>query len=839
MASFDQSAKIANANLSKSRQAITDANENLTKADSLLAAGNKSAAQTTYEKAVGQTETGINANADARSAIGEMRTNATNPGQLKLVGEYQNQANTNDTAINATITRIDNTPLKVSVNAGGDGTDSSGTIAKDATQARDDAANTQNPPPRSEVLAPEGRIQAPPATVPSNAEVNVSPTNEGLNAPVRTTANTQATSNGTAGAGAPSEDAANGPADGSAAANATQAAINKRFGGTITPQSNVLDKYASYTYSISIYLMSPSDYTRLITNKKKYIAGFQLLMQSAGAPNYTGITPETNLNQSGAAPANAPSDQAGRNQFFPQDFYIDTLRMKSYISGKGSRGSHSVTEMSFKIVEPYGITLFERLYNAVQQYVTAENGGNGDGPMNYAAQNYLMVIRFYGYDQNGNLLPPTAITDPEGLTDKNAISEKFIPFRFTGIKFRIANRLTEYECSAVSIQNDIGTSQGRGVIPYNIELTATTLQELLGGNLTQQPQPNKPPAKANAAPQPVIITGLVSALNKFQKELVDKEQITYADEYDIVIVEPELQNAKLRPPGTADKGSWGMIEPQTAAQAKDGKKQTANTNSKNISATAGMPIVQFLDLCVRNSTYIYDQQSKIRDPESGEMIPQGSAVTPAWFKISVQSVPIEGKYDPKRNDYAYKTTYQISMYRVAQIVSDYFPEGKFYGTHKKYDYWYTGENNAILRYEQDFNYLYYLTVNTEQSVQDYGSTTNYREYIKKVYSPNSPESSQGNKNDVSEPGANASDYLYSPGDQAEVRMEIVGDPAWIQQGELWYGAEGPDVEDPSQVAFLKDGTINYTSQEVLFEVAFNKPSDYNTNTGLIDTKRNQ
>jgi len=177
------------------------------------------------------------------------------------------------------------------------------------------------------------------------------------------------------------------------------------------------------------------------------------------------------------------------------------------------------------------------------------------------------------------------------------------------------------------------------------------------------------------------------------------------------------------------------------------------------------------------------------------------------------------------------------MYKVAQIKSDYFPQGKFLGTHKKYNYWFTGENTSILKFEQDFNYQFYLTVNSSQQVREVGTTSNYREYEKRITAPNSPESAQGQPGNTNEPGANAADYLYSPGDQAEVKLDIVGDPAWIQQGSIWYGVEGPDVKDPSQIAFLSDGTINYSSQEVLFEVAFNKPSDYDIKTGLMNIKK--
>jgi hypothetical protein len=37
----------------------------------------------------------------------------------------------------------------------------------------------------------------------------------------------------------------------------------------ITPQPNVLDRFASYTYSASVYLMSTLQYERLLRQKKK------------------------------------------------------------------------------------------------------------------------------------------------------------------------------------------------------------------------------------------------------------------------------------------------------------------------------------------------------------------------------------------------------------------------------------------------------------------------------------------------------------------------------------------------------------------------------------------
>jgi hypothetical protein len=229
--------------------------------------------------------------------------------------------------------------------------------------------------------------------------------------------------------------------------------------------------------------MSPADYKRLINSKKRTVAGYQLLMRSGGAPVAGGqLTPIDPQEAQQAADGNSAAitqPNLGRNQFFPLDYYIDNVQVRSIISGKGTRGAHNVTELKFTLTEPNGITFLDNLFAATQQYIALQ-GGNVK--QNYAAQNFLMVIRFYGYDENGTLVTANKRAADATGSDVNAIVEKFIPFQFTGIKFRIANKLVEYECSAVCPQNLVATGPARGVIPYNVEITSQTLKELFTGN---------------------------------------------------------------------------------------------------------------------------------------------------------------------------------------------------------------------------------------------------------------------------------------------------------------------------------------------------------------------
>jgi hypothetical protein len=767
--------------------------------------------------------------------------------------------------------------------------ESAAEVVQEEQIARAEGASPTNPPPPAVRIDINGVAEPLINDEVTNAErpPEAPPQDTGTNGRLRRASETQSTPPNTASPGG-LEPAPRGPQPSAtlgaaAAGDDVRASINAIFGGErarIDTQDNQLDKYASYSYSISIYLMSPTDYARLIRTKQKNLAGYNLLIQSAGIPLSTGFgsTPGFVGGDTGEVPgATTRSLDAGRNQYFQEDFYIDDLRLRSVISGKGTAGPHNVVSMEFRIIEPNGITLLPRLFKATQAYVASQVG---TGEQNYAAQNFLMVIRFYGYDQDGNQYVPIkgARTDAQGnpVTTPQVI-EKFIPFQFTAIKFRVADRLTEYQCEAVCPQNLIATGPARGVIPYNVEITSKTLKELLSGpvafnsparagavtpaaqttpaaagpgstfDLEQgiTPDPDiapvaiTAPAKASAISTPTITQGLAEALNKYQLDLVARKVYDVPDKYFIEIVTPALQNSKVVPPGETNQRTvpMGPGSKAPANQQKNPATQSQNKDAKNTSALAGMSIMQFIDQYTRTSTYIYAQQTKIRDPKTQDEVVNGTpAEVTAWYRVGLQAVPrISAGYDRKRNDYAYEITYQLSPYKVNDVQSDYFPQAKFQGTHKKYNYWFTGENTQILKFEQDFNYLYYLTVNTEQPTVATGLTTDYKEYLKKSFSPRSAQSSMGTEGPTNEPSANAADYLYSPADQGRVKLEIIGDPAWIQQGELWAGIAGAGQ---AFGPFLDDGTINFEGQEALFEIAFNLPVDYNLDTGVMDPTTN-
>jgi hypothetical protein len=624
--------------------------------------------------------------------------------------------------------------------------------------------------------------------------------------------------------------------------------------GKIIPQPNILDRFATYNYQASVYLMSSDQYTAYARTGKRQVSAYNLLFQSGGAPNNVG-------GPQGGQGSNA----SGRNPFFPNDFYIDTITLNNSLFGKSSNAAHSVVDMKFTVVEPANITLIDCLYNAVQDMKPR----GADGAVNYAAAVYLMVIRFYGQDINGKIQQVGASDPATGLSDANALVEKFIPFRIKEIKFSVGSKLVTYEWDTAPIGQIIANGTRRGTIPADIELTASTVGNMLTGPAqygtatapadspgagTTTPQTedeardqegssNPPPPKANSAPnnKKTIKGGLITAMNEFQQQLVKDKVYEKADIYELEFANgaEAIRDGKI---AKADKSVNKAATPMSAAKSQDPSQSSPQKNSVDVTArnwgvTAGQQMVQVIDLVIRNSSYISEQALTIIDEKTNKQVPNPKANTKGmkWFNILMTATPLD--YDKKRNDYAYRIKYTIAPYTPTDFQSTYFPNGQFRGVHKKYSWWFTGQNTQVLDYTASFNKLYTLTVsgstpeNSALSQQRKLQTSSNRDMPFIQYQARSTESSQGADGKSNELGASAAEYLYNPSDNANAKIRIVGDPAWIQQGALTGSVRSSSV---SASPFLPDGTINFDVNDVLFELTWQKPEDYNLNSGVAD-----
>jgi hypothetical protein len=264
--------------------------------------------------------------------------------------------------------------------------------------------------------------------------------------------------------------------------------------------------------------------------------------------------------------------------------------------------------------------------------------------------------------------------------------------------------------------------------------------------------------------------------------------------------------------------------------------------SRSFSITAGQQLLQAIDLTIRNSSYISDQALVIVNPDGTTQPNPNSRNKPLkWFTIAMSAVPIGDTIDSKRNDYAYRITYTVAAREVKNVISKYFPVSKFSGVHKRYPYWFTGENIAVLDYQETLNAMYQLTVSGGDNEKSAAArtreafTSSMADIVTYNYAPTSTESNKGADGKSLEAAANAAEVLYSPGDLRECKLKIVGDPAWIMQGSTFRVLSEEMLGGQSlTTGFLPDGSIAFDNQDVLFEIAWQRPEDYDLDTGLAD-----
>lgn len=405
--------------------------------------------------------------AAARAKAAEAQAN----GQVYLVAQFNAQAERNEQ--NAQSLQIQ---YNLAVNS--PGTESTGQVVSQAQAGRADNAVTQNPQPTAENTG--GFVQSSTGLLVPAEEQDEE---FGTNGRIRTLNETQSTPQPpirsvasfgdedaaqvpftptSGGAGAPTEDATN------RNTASTQQIINANFSQRIDPRPNILDQYASYTYSLTWYLLTPQQFNAMSVQNKKNISGWQILVQSAGAP---------------VAPGNG---LPGRNEFFSNDYYMDNLVIEHVLAGKGSGSVQHFANINFTLTEPNGAVFLENLKNAVTTVYKQNNVGGGIA--SYINAQYVMCIRFYGYNDFGELQQVGKTSNPGGgtpgptvSTDVRAVVEKFIPFNLADIKFKLTNRAIEYQIEAVGTPYITAFSSQRGTIPFDYELAGSTVTEILNG----------------------------------------------------------------------------------------------------------------------------------------------------------------------------------------------------------------------------------------------------------------------------------------------------------------------------------------------------------------------
>jgi hypothetical protein len=270
----------------------------------------------------------------------------------------------------------------------------------------------------------------------------------------------------------------------------------------VKPRANILDQFASYTYNIAWYMLSPAQYAALngSANRKvgffrglaNYVRGitekdpatatsrvgvgnWSLLMQSGGASQQKHAVVKTGVayaDNNVISQPNIDTSIPNRNKYFTLDYYLDDLVIKTVVT---NASASQVAELSFKVSEPNGLTLIPNINYAIR------DGIPGAAPVN---TDFCLVISFYGWDIDGNL-----ITDPSRDTGlpgavpniENSILTRYYPFKITNIDFTVESKSVVYQVTGAPQQYTNAASTALGSVPMNIDLTGETVSQILSG----------------------------------------------------------------------------------------------------------------------------------------------------------------------------------------------------------------------------------------------------------------------------------------------------------------------------------------------------------------------
>lgn len=578
-----------------------------------------------------------------------------------------------------------------------------------------------------------------------------------------------------------------------------------------TRLKNPLGNFSSYTYQLSLYMITPDAHTAFVANGRKDINAFAKSGADSGSGGAYLIL------QSGGINNTLSQRPPGMNL----DYYIDDLRITNVVSTQQTATSSNITKITFNIIEPIGFSLTTKLKRAREALAKASKIPNIEKATNASKQFFVLGIRFQGYDANGQIANASKYFSDDTFnksSDASGVYERFYDILFEKVSFKLTGGATIYSVTAKNIAAEVGLHVARGTVDANIELVADTVGNALNGS-----------GKG--------INSLFKTMNSNLEKSENAKNREFPDVYDVRWIgdgADDIKNAMLKSPADPDKKKSPSSTAQNSSQVNDAtSERTAYDKQKiKISITQGMSVLQAIEKIIKQSTYMTDamktlflsEETPSEDTASPEKKEQKDTPVLRWYNVSPE-IEVIG-FDTKINDFAYKITYVIQPYDTPAAASPYGRSAKYYGPHKRYEYWYTGKNSEIISYEQQFdNAFFNITFNPNGDPAASGGDA-------KVAQIGNKKTGQDSTGKIS-PGVEAENTymtsLFDPGAYAQARMQILGDPDYLMR------EAAPGINEVYKQFYQDDNyTINPNGGQVFVEVSFNEGIDYDINSGTMD-----
>jgi hypothetical protein len=643
----------------------------------------------------------------------------------------------------------------------------------------------------------------------------------------------------------------------------------------IIPTPNQLGQFSSYTYNISLHMLSKEDFNAMGSDPDKGWKPSKTLIGGAGRYG---------------------DQNSGyfRDKNFEDDFYFDNFKMTTIIgSTAGNQGTNAV-ELSWTLIEPYGITLIDRLIDCCKDPAV-------DGK-NYLEAPYLIEINFYGYND-------------EGVPIHLIGQRKFIPIKLLSCGIKASIRGAEYSITAVPYAHS-GFTESIAATPANFEVTAGTLTEFFlntdeNGTAAaaaakenqriesekkkkeddEKKDPNKttntrktekekssPTGEDDSVPT-YNVRSFVAAYNAWQERLVTNNNATDYNTINVVfdkaitgannneggkIIAEQAQSSKQ----VAEKDPTNPKDRKNLIKA-DAGKPTAQPNFKTgkFPVNSGTSVVQVINTMMASSQYI---RSQMVDPTKDLQEQANASDKPInWWKVTT-SVKLR-KFCTQTSKWYMDVTYNVIPYTVYNRTHPNAPKDLPTGWHKEYFYLYTGKNTDIIDFQIEFDSAFYTAVNidrgkvtavagpqpgkdqdenSEQIAKDKkpdraaGSPIQPNRTEPKGDSPQTTATGNQRKDSKSMATASFAEQQNNGGgaDQLSVNLKIFGDPQFIKQDEIYYNpnarryAEAGTV--PGDYVAGPDSSISMDAGEIHVLLSWRTPVDIDEETGGLRENSN-
>jgi hypothetical protein len=521
-----------------------------------------------------------------------------------------------------------------------------------------------------------------------------------------------------------------------------------------------------------------------------------------------------------------------------RDLYIKSVIMNSLPGLNEKRRLTSVTDITMVIVEPYGITLLERIRGAA---INNNYLDHLDAP-------YLLTVEFRGFDEQSRII---------NQFGKDA-TKRVIPIKIIDMQMDVSQAGTVYTVKA---------------IPYNEFGFVNTYSELK--------------TSGSLYPQGNTVADVVKALEDLMNQGAEDDRaagkIGIPDKYQISIHED------LNPEKTFDVSSidqTGMYKQQAEVVSV---VDTGDVPVEFMKVNTGNNIIKVLEEIMKGHPDFTEKKYKeFRQKASRELglaqfkggaqavLEQAEEFYFKYFRIKSSVIPDDSNFDLKRATNPKIIKFTIEPYKI-HAYSLSIPgvsTGKNFKNFvfKTYNYIFTGDNVDILDLNINYRVAYY-----QGALKDVQATNTRKNTVENVRGQSTGGTTaqehfgDGNlllkteSTVFSSPGTGKTggtpteldaflDTLTHPlADMVNIRMEILGDPAWLGQSQ--FIPVSPELFGTKRIH--RDTDMDYWQSarnriwndtfrcynpdvaEPIVLLNFRMPTDLNDRTGVYDLQSDQ